>query len=254
MRNRYLTLLTTTALLTAAASVAQPQTVDPSTGMTSTGMTSSSSTTTTTNPDTTGTTSTSGTTNSTDTTNTTSTTGTTGTTAPEPGTLGTPAPSANAMDRAQSSTSSTDGSSRLQGEDAAFLQRAVEMGRLEVAHAQAALDNAQRTDTRTAARMLLEDHQRSNEQLQQLASRKGWSMPAASESAESDQARAVSGAGAFDDDRFMAEQIRMHRDAISLYRAQASSGADPELRQFARDQLPHLEHHLEMLQGRNTQK
>ena len=237
MRNRYLTLLTTTALLTAAASVAQPQTVDPSTGMTS-----SSSTTTTSNPDTTGTTSTTG------------TTGTTSTTALTPGTLGTPAPSANTADRAQSAIGSTAGASRLQGDDATFLQRAMEMGRLEVAHAQAALDGAQRNDTRTAARMLLEDHQRANEQLQQLASRKGWSMPTESESAESDQARAAASAGNFDDDRFMAEQIRMHRDAISLFRAQASSGADPELRQFARDQLPHLEHHLEMLQGQETQK
>lgn len=37
-------------------------------------------------------------------------------------------------------------------------------------------------------------------------------------------------------------------------RAQESSGSDPDLRQFARDTLPHLEHHLEMLQGANTQK
>jgi putative membrane protein len=64
----------------------------------------------------------------------------------------------------------------------------------------------------------------------------------------------TSTAGTGFDDRFMADQIRMHREAISLYRAQASSGADPDLRQFARDQLPHLEHHLEMLQGSNTQK
>ena len=63
----------------------------------------------------------------------------------------------------------------------------------------------------------------------------------------------ASGSGSFDD-RFLADQIRMHREAISLYRAQASGGSDPELRQFARDQLPHLEHHLEMLQGSNTQK
>jgi putative membrane protein len=184
MRNRYLTMLATTALLTAAASVGQPQTVDPSTGMNST------------------------------------------------------APAATT----------------LQGQDATFLQRALEMGRLEVAHAQTALASAERTDTRTAARMLLDDHQRANQELQQLAARKGWSLPAEAGSAESDQARAATSAGGFDDDRFMAEQIRMHRDAISLFRAQSSSGVDPELRQYARDQLPHLEHHLEMLQGQHTQK
>jgi putative membrane protein len=144
---------------------------------------------------------------------------------------------------------------QLQEQDATFLRRAVEADRLEIASAQAALNNAERSDTKTAARMLLDDHQRSSQLLQQLASRKGWSLPAASTAtAESDEARMNSTAGAGFDDRFMADQIRMHREAISLYRAQASSGADPDLRQFARDQLPHLEHHLEMLQGSNTQK
>lgn len=213
MRNRYLTILTTIALLTAAASVGQPQTVDPSTGMTTTPSDTQSTT-----PST------------------------------SPGTQSSTASSAT-----QGTLGGTAASS-LQGQDATFLQRALEMGRLEVTHAQAALDAAERTDTKTAARTLLEDHQRANQQLQQLVSRKGWAMPQPSESAESDQARATSATGTFDDDRFMSEQIRMHRDAISLYRAQVSSGSDPDLRQFASDQLPHLEHHLEMLQGGHTQK
>lgn len=233
MRNRYLPLLSTIALLTAAASVGQPQTVDPSTGMATTPSNTQSSTTSgQTQSGTSGTTGTYGTSGTTDTTG-----SATNTSSGTPGVLG-----------------GTGASASLQGQDATFLQRALEMGRMEVAQAQAALSAAERNDTKVAARTLLEDHQRSNQQLQQLVSRKGWSMPAASESAESDQARMASGAGNFDDDRFMTEQIRMHRDAISLYRAQASSGSDPDLRQFASDQLPHLEHHLEMLQGENTQK
>ena len=101
--------------------------------------------------------------------------------------------------------------------------------------------------------MILEDHRNSSQKLQSLASRKGWTLPSAA-SADADQAMtSTSGSGSFDD-RFLADQIRMHREAISLYRAQASGGSDPDLRQFARDQLPHLEHHLEMLQGSNTQK
>lgn len=147
----------------------------------------------------------------------------------------------------------TSGSNQLQGQDATFLRKVLEGDRLEIASAQAALDQAQRTDTKNAARMILEDHRSSSEKLQALASRKGWTLPSAT-SADADQAMtATSGSGSFDD-RFLADQIRMHREAISLYRAQASSGSDPDLRQFARDQLPHLEHHLEMLQGSNTQK
>ena len=147
----------------------------------------------------------------------------------------------------------TAGSNQLQGQDATFLRKAVEGDRLEIASAQAALDQAQRTDTKNAARMILEDHRSSSEKLHSLASRKGWTLPSAA-TADADQAMDSSaGSGSFDD-RFLADQIRMHREAISLYRAQASGGSDPDLRQFASDQLPHLEHHLEMLQGSNTQK
>jgi putative membrane protein len=129
----------------------------------------------------------------------------------------------------------------------------MEGDRLEMASAQAALDRAERTDTKNAARTILEDHRNSSQKLQALASRKGWTLPSAA-SADADQPMAgTSDSGSFDD-QFLADQIRMHREAISLYRAQASGGSDPDLRQFARDQLPHLEHHLEMLQGTNTQK
>lgn len=151
----------------------------------------------------------------------------------------------------------TAASTQLQGQDAAFLRKAMEADRVEIASAQAALDQAQRSDTKNAARMIVEDHQASSQKLQSLASRKGWTLPSAAGgagTAEADQpTSSAPDSGSFDD-RFVAEQIRMHREAIELHRAQASGGSDPDLRQFARDQLPHLEHHLEMLQGSNTQK
>ncbi|HEX5650297.1 MAG TPA: DUF4142 domain-containing protein [Steroidobacteraceae bacterium] len=167
---------------------------------------------------------------------------------------GATADAATSATAAGTATASAAGANALQGQDAEFLRKALEGDRMEIASAQAALDSAQRTDTKNAARMIVEDHQRSSQKLQELASRKGWTLPGVTETADSDQAMtSTSGSGSFDD-RFMADQIRMHREAISLYRAQASSGSDPDLRQFARDQLPHLEHHLEMLQGSNTQK
>jgi putative membrane protein len=179
--------------------------------------------------------------------------GTTGTTDASSSAAADAATSSTAAGAATATTSAA-GASSLQGQDAEFLRKALEGDRLEIASAQAALDSAQRADTKNAARMIVEDHQKSSQKLQELASRKGWTLPTVTETADSDQAMtSTSGSGSFDD-RFMADQIRMHREAISLYRAQASSGSDPDLRQFARDQLPHLEHHLEMLQGSNTQK
>ncbi|MGI9245905.1 MAG: DUF4142 domain-containing protein, partial [Steroidobacteraceae bacterium] len=159
----------------------------------------------------------------------------------------------DATTSADARATAATGTSQPQGQDALFLRKAAESDRLEIASAQAAIDNATRSDTKMAARMLLQDHQQSSQKLQQIATSKGWALPSAA-TAESDQARMTSTSGANFDDRFMADQIRMHRDAISLYRQQAASGSDPDLRQFARDQLPHLEHHLEMLQGSHTQK
>jgi putative membrane protein len=167
-----------------------------------------------------------------------------------------PATSTSATSTSTSTTgvtaTSATASARALGEpDTTFLRKAVEGDQKEIASAQAALTSAQRSETREAARMILDDHRASSQKLQQLANRKGWTLPTPASTAESDQARATSAAatGAGFDDRFVAEQVKMHREAISLYRAQAAGGADPDLRQFAKEQLPHLEHHLEMLQG-----
>jgi putative membrane protein len=151
----------------------------------------------------------------------------------------------------------TSGSSNLRGQDAEFLRKAVQGGYEEVQNAQMAIQNAQRAETRDAASMMLEDHQRANQQLASLAQRKGWTIPSASQM-ESDQARDQSGStmssGADFDSRYIAEEIRHHRETIALYRAQVSGGSDPDLRQFAQESLPKLEHHLEMLERANTGK
>ena len=196
---------TATALLTAAASVGQPQSITTEDQSTTTSGTPSTTTGTTnpTAPGTPGTTtdttspaasdtsssSTSGYgTTRTDTTDTTGTTsgaasgasgayGASGTT----GTSGT----AGTMDRDASSSAAGTGSSSasLQGQDAEFVRKALEGGREEVQNAQLALQHAQRAETRNAASMMLEDHQRANQQLEQLAQRKGLSTSESSSSA-----------------------------------------------------------------------
>lgn len=153
-------------------------------------------------------------------------------------------------------TSGTSGSTgrtaSLAGTDATFLRKAMEGGLEEVQRAQAAMQSAQRAEVRNVASMMLEDHRRTNEKLTQLASSKGWNVPSTASTAESDQARISAGPGF--DDNYLEDEIRHHRETISLFRAQASSGSDPELRQFAQDTLPALEHHLEMLQGSYSAK
>jgi putative membrane protein len=62
-----------------------------------------------------------------------------------------------------------------------------------------------------------------------------------------------SGAASGDfDARWTAEMIAGHERSIALYRAQAQGGDDKDLREFARDTLPTIEHHLAEL--RSVQK
>jgi putative membrane protein len=171
-------------------------------------------------------------------------------------TTGTTRGTTTSMDATTGTTAGSTGrTASLEGTDATFLRKAMEGGREEVQRAQEAMRSAQRAEVRNVASMMLEDHRRANEKLTQLASSKGWDVPAMSPSAtaESDQPRTTSGSAGFDDN-YIEDEIRHHRETISLYRAQASSGSDPDLRQFASDALPSLEHHLEMLQGSYTSK
>jgi putative membrane protein len=153
---------------------------------------------------------------------------------------------------AAGSSASAGRTAALEGTDATFLRKALEGGMEEVQRAQAAMRSAQRAEVRNVASMMLEDHRRTNEKLTQLASSKGWNVPSSASTAESDQSTMAAGAGF--DDNYLEQEIRHHRETISLFRAQSSSGSDPELRQFATDTLPALEHHLEMLQGSYSAK
>jgi predicted outer membrane protein len=50
--------------------------------------------------------------------------------------------------------------------------------------------------------------------------------------------------GAVFDEGYVAEQIRMHQDAISLFEQQSNNGRDADLKGFAAAQLPTLREHL----------
>ena len=165
----------------------------------------------------------------------TSGTGTTGTssgaygTSGTSGTTGTTGSATGTMDRTGTTASSGSSSGSLQAQDAEFLRKAMSSGMEEVQNAQLAMQNAQRSETRSAASMMLEDHQRSNQQLNSPShSAKACLRRASSASAQSDQSRSRMGSGGADfDSRYVTEEIRHHREAISDFRKEASSGSDP---------------------------
>jgi len=129
--------------------------------------------------------------------------------------------------------------------DIAFVRVATENGRKEVNSARDALPQLKAPELKRIAEMLVNDHRSANARLAQIAEAKQWPVPAPSVPAAPPSGSANSDF----DDRWTAEMIAGHERSIALYRAQASSGEDQDLRNYARDTLPTIEHHLAQLKS-----
>jgi len=125
-------------------------------------------------------------------------------------------------------------------DDVSFVKRAAESGRKEVAAARDALPRLKRPELKHMAEMLVQDHTSANAKLARIAEAKGWPLPAPQ--ADTPPPSGTS-SGDFED-KWTAEMIAGHERSVAMYRAQAQAGEDQDLRKYARDTLPTIEHHL----------
>ena len=121
-----------------------------------------------------------------------------------------------------------------------FVKRATESGRKEVAAARDALPQLKAPELKRIAEMLVQDHGSANARLSKIAETKGWPIPAPQSAAPPPAGTA---SGDFDQ-KWTAEMIAGHERSVALYRAQAQGGEDQDLRKYAHDTLPTIEHHL----------
>ena len=88
--------------------------------------------------------------------------------------------------------------------------------------------------------MLVNDHSGVNQRLSKIAEAKQWPLPAAQVQAAPPSGTANSNFDA----TWTAEMIAGHERSVELYHAEAQGGEDKDLRKFASDTLPTIEHHL----------
>jgi len=125
-------------------------------------------------------------------------------------------------------------------DDVAFVKQATESGRKEVASASEAMPQLKQPELKRIAEMLVADHSGANSRLSKIAETKGWPIPSPQASAPPPSGTASSDFDA----KWTAEMIAGHERSIALYRAQAQGGEDKDLRKYAHDTLPTIEHHL----------
>ena len=137
-------------------------------------------------------------------------------------------------------TASSASSSAKPADDLAFVKQATESGRKEVAAAREALPQLKQPELKRIAEMLVSDHTGANERLSKIAEAKGWPIPGPQPASPPPSGTASSDFDA----TWTAEMIAGHERSVALYRAQATSGEDKDLRKYAQDTLPTIEHHL----------
>lgn len=126
-------------------------------------------------------------------------------------------------------------------DDVSFVRRATESGRKEIASAREAVPQLRSPELKRMAEMLVQDHTAANAKLSKIAETKGWPLPAPQAAAAPPPEGAAGGSF---DDKWTAEMIAGHERSVALYRAQAQGGKDQDLRKYAGDTLPTIEHHL----------
>jgi putative membrane protein len=130
-------------------------------------------------------------------------------------------------------------------DDMAFVKQAAESARQEISAARNALPQLRKPELKRLAELMVNDHSNANARLTKIAEAKGWPVAVAT---PSEPPASGTASGDFDA-RWTAEMINGQERSVALYRAQAQAGEDPELRRYARDTLPTIEHHLEELRS-----
>jgi putative membrane protein len=132
-------------------------------------------------------------------------------------------------------------------DDQTFMRKAAQAGMAEVKLSKLAIEKTQNPDVKRFAQRLIDDHQKANDELKRIATKKGVTLPSdpdAVQNATYDRLAKLSGEEF--DRAFMEENSRMHEDAMRLYQNQANMGKDADLKTFASRTLPTLKQHGDM--------
>ncbi|MCU1274495.1 MAG: outer membrane protein, partial [Bryobacterales bacterium] len=162
----------------------------------------------------------------------------TSTTAQEnPGSAASPSGSANR----------TNPSGTLSSNDADFIRKAAKGGLAEVELGRLAQQKAASDVVKRFGQRMEQDHSKANQELQQLASSKGATVPQSlddKDAAERDRLSKLSG-GEFDA-AYMREMVKDHLEDVSEFQRETNNGQDLDVKAFASKMLPILQDHLRM--------
>jgi putative membrane protein len=135
----------------------------------------------------------------------------------------------------------------LSAADTNFINAAATSGMTEVQAAQLAAQRASRPAVKEFAQQLVTDHTQLNQQLMQLAQRKGVTPPAQPDQSAMQSMQRMRGRGF--DRQFLRHEVADHQQALQLFQQEAQQGSDPDVKAFAQQAIPVLQQHLSTAQS-----
>jgi len=141
-------------------------------------------------------------------------------------------------------------SATLAAADKSFVEKAAVGGMAEVEMGKMAQQKGSSDQVKQFGSRMVEDHSKANDELKQIASSKGITLPTdldAKHKSKMDKMQKLSGAQF--DRAYMDDMVADHKQDVAEFKKQATSGKDSDLKSFAAKTLPTLEDHLKMAQS-----
>jgi putative membrane protein len=131
--------------------------------------------------------------------------------------------------------------------DRDFVTKAAQDGMAEVALGELGTRQASNNDVKQFAQRMVDEHSKANNELKELASKKGITIPSEIPGKhKSTHDRLAKLSGADFDREFMRAMVKDHDRAVALFEKQSRSGSDPELKAWAEKTLPTLREHQQL--------
>src|SRR5689334_1615636 len=138
---------------------------------------------------------------------------------------------------------------QLSSKDYKFAVDAAQGGMAEVQMGELAKQKATNPQVKSFADKMVTDHNKANDELKQIVSRKGATLPTdvgRKENSHYDSLQKENGADF--DKAYVEHMVKDHKKDVKDFQDAAQNLTDPDLKAFAQKTLPTLQEHLQMIQ------
>ncbi|MEH2293964.1 DUF4142 domain-containing protein [Nostoc sp.] len=161
-----------------------------------------------------------------------------------------PANSVQATESPSPAASPTSGQNTLSSSDKQFITEAAVGGLAEVQLGQLASQRGATSAVKAYGQRMVQDHTQVNNQLKQLATQKGVTLPTSIGSKNQQVKQRLSKLSGTNFDRqYLNQMLQDHEKDVAAFQSQAQQGQDPDVKAFAAQALPILQEHLEKVRS-----